>query len=257
MLLAGLALSTVAMLQIGYAKSIASLVFNDVGAREVATRVLAISAIFAIDFSINAGECARDSTQDAARGWRSHKWRSIVMALDRSLLLDLVPSQHQPLANVWAARLAGAGSILGFFIGQINLSTYPPFSWLPGTSTVGLDESAKAVLDETEVQVKCVVLLVVFMLVWTHIVTIFAAKETPLAPSTSSSPSKRSKGIAIVISPLRQTWTEAVETAKMLPRPAWEIFRVQFFAWIAWFPVRESPLSVLRYRFRRAERLCF
>ncbi|PWN94430.1 MFS general substrate transporter [Acaromyces ingoldii] len=214
MLLAGLALSTVAMLQIGYAKSIASLVFNDVGTREVATRVLAISAIFAIDFSINA-----------------------VMALDRSLLLDLVPSQHQPLANVWAARLAGAGSILGFFIGQINLSTYPPFSWFPGTSTVGLDESAKAILDETEVQVKCVVLLVVFMLVWTHIVTIFAAKETPLAPSTSSSSSKRSKGIAIIISPLRQTWTEAVETAKMLPRPAWEIFRVQFFAWIAWFPV--------------------
>lgn len=56
MLLAGLALSTLAMLQIGYAKSLANLIFSDVGTQEVATRVLAISAIFAIDFSINAGE---------------------------------------------------------------------------------------------------------------------------------------------------------------------------------------------------------
>ena len=38
------------------------------------------------------------------------------MSVDRALLVDTIPSSEQPLGNAWAARMAGVGSILGFFM---------------------------------------------------------------------------------------------------------------------------------------------
>jgi solute carrier family 45, member 1/2/4 len=57
------------------------------------TVVLAVFSIYFIDFSINA-----------------------VMATDRALLVDILPASDQELGNAWAGRLAGVGSIAGFFV---------------------------------------------------------------------------------------------------------------------------------------------
>ena len=57
------------------------------------TIVFAVIALYGIDFSVNA-----------------------VMAVDRALIVDIVPLESQPAANAWAARMMGLGSVIGFFM---------------------------------------------------------------------------------------------------------------------------------------------
>lgn len=57
------------------------------------TVALAVFSIFFIDFSINA-----------------------VQASDRALLVDVLPTEDQPLGNAWAAGMFGIGSVLTFFL---------------------------------------------------------------------------------------------------------------------------------------------
>ena len=38
-----------------------------------------------------------------------------VMAVDRALLVDSLPSPGQPQGNAWAARMTAVGAIVGFF----------------------------------------------------------------------------------------------------------------------------------------------
>ena len=40
----------------------------------------------------------------------------VVMAVDRALLVDTIPSSEQALGNAWAARMSGVGSVIGFFV---------------------------------------------------------------------------------------------------------------------------------------------
>ncbi|CAE6467013.1 unnamed protein product [Rhizoctonia solani] len=69
---------------------------------------IAVYAIFCIDFSINA-----------------------VQAVDRALLVDVLPPSQQAAGNAWAGRMFGLGSVAGFFIGGINLPNV--FPWLGRT----------------------------------------------------------------------------------------------------------------------------
>jgi solute carrier family 45 protein 1/2/4 len=57
------------------------------------TIILAVIAVYLMDFAINAA-----------------------MAVDRALLVDMLPSSKQALANAWAARMSGIGSVVGFFV---------------------------------------------------------------------------------------------------------------------------------------------
>lgn len=45
----------------------------------------------------------------SADGW-------VVQAVDRALLVDTLPSSSQPAGNAWAARMLGAGSVVGFYV---------------------------------------------------------------------------------------------------------------------------------------------
>jgi solute carrier family 45 protein 1/2/4 len=57
------------------------------------TIILAIIAVYLMDFAINAA-----------------------MAVDRALLVDMLPLSKQASANAWAARMGGIGSMAGFFV---------------------------------------------------------------------------------------------------------------------------------------------
>jgi solute carrier family 45, member 1/2/4 len=57
------------------------------------TIILAIIAVYLMDFAINAA-----------------------MAVDRALLVDMLPPSKQALASAWAARMGGIGSVVGFFV---------------------------------------------------------------------------------------------------------------------------------------------
>ncbi|KAJ7604819.1 MFS general substrate transporter [Mycena polygramma] len=93
------------MLLLGYTRAIAGVVFENGGhAHGVLTVILAVLAIFLIDFSINA-----------------------VQAVDRALLVDTLPPAQQAAGNACAALMLGVGSVVGFFVGNLPLVTLLPF----------------------------------------------------------------------------------------------------------------------------------
>jgi solute carrier family 45 protein 1/2/4 len=73
---------------------------------------LAVLAIYFIDFAINAGMLMRlnDFTSRLAECCDS------VMAIDRALLVDSLPSPQQTQGNAWAARMGITGALFGFFV---------------------------------------------------------------------------------------------------------------------------------------------
>ncbi|KAJ7179781.1 MFS general substrate transporter [Mycena filopes] len=104
-ILLGCLLCVVGMLLLGYTKGVAAWIFERGGhAHNVLTVILAILAIFVIDFSINA-----------------------VQAVDRALLVDTLPPAQQAAGNACAALMLGFGSVVGFFVGNLPLRTLLPF----------------------------------------------------------------------------------------------------------------------------------
>ncbi|OAX38849.1 MFS general substrate transporter [Rhizopogon vinicolor AM-OR11-026] len=172
-----------ATLLFGYARSVATL-FTSSGSssNNSLTIWLAILSIYCIDFSINA-----------------------VQALDRALLVDTLPTSEQPSGNAWAARMLATGSVLGFFIGELDLPRWLPF--------LG------------RVQLEVLVVLASLLFISTHILTSLCVKERILVATDSGS-----KGLKKEI---RNIW----DTLTRLPRVIRQICYIQFFAWIAWFPV--------------------
>ena len=40
----------------------------------------------------------------------------VVMAVDRALIVDTIPSSEQASGNAWAGRMLGIGGVVGFFV---------------------------------------------------------------------------------------------------------------------------------------------
>lgn len=87
-MLAGVAVCIFAMMLLGWAKEIGS-VLNSSGF----AIFLAVWAIYLIDFSINAA-----------------------MSTDRALVVDTLPPSQQEEGSAWAGRMFGFGSVAGFFV---------------------------------------------------------------------------------------------------------------------------------------------
>lgn len=195
------------MLLLGFARPLAGLFSSTDSTQTSLTIGIVVFSVFAIDFSVNA-----------------------VNALDRTLILDLVHSKQQSLANVWSARLSGMGSILGFFIGQVDLTKRAPFTWFPGMFV-------SSQLDSSEAQLRCVCVLVVILLLLTHAITMLVAKESPALPDPSLHLQARQTNWQLFISSLIEVWTGLITAAKGLSQPLLEVFRIQFFLSTAWYPV--------------------
>ncbi|KAJ3761600.1 hypothetical protein EV360DRAFT_37460 [Lentinula raphanica] len=149
---------------------------------------LAVISVYLIDFSVNA-----------------------VMAVDRALLVDILPSTLQPSGNAWAARMGGLGSVVGYFAGNLDLPSLLP------------------IFGHTELQILSVI--VSFILFGSHIVMASSVSERVLLKSDSSGAG----------GPLAKSFTTQVramfENMWLLPRVIRQIFLIQFFAWISWFPI--------------------
>ncbi|KAI8980631.1 MFS general substrate transporter [Trametes punicea] len=179
----GCILCTAAMLLLGFTRPFASLFLPSPSiANDILTIWLAILALFTIDFSINA-----------------------VQAVDRALIVDTLPSSDQADANAWAARMLGVGSVAGYFIGNVDMTTVFPF------------------LGDTELEVLAVVGS--FLLLVTHGITASCTKEKVVVAT---------KGLKKSFSKeLRDIW----DNARTLPPVIRQICMIQFFSWIGWFPV--------------------
>ncbi|KAF8585650.1 MFS general substrate transporter [Ramaria rubella] len=170
-----------AMYLFGFTREFASLVTTK-GSAAVG---LAIWSIYCIDFSINA-----------------------VQAMDRALLVDILPVSEQERGNAWAGRMFGVGSVFGFFVGNVDLTLSLPF------------------LGGTQLEILCVITSC--LLVLSHFVTIFNVKERVLRKSTDGTDAKFGLWKTI-----EDIWGNFFE----LPRSIKQICLIQLFAWIGWFPV--------------------
>ncbi|KAL5639507.1 hypothetical protein ACGC1H_006221 [Rhizoctonia solani] len=153
------------------------------GAKSI-TVGIAIYAIFCIDFSINA-----------------------VQAVDRALLVDILPPSQQAAGNAWAGRMFGLGSVAGFFIGGIHLPNV--FPWL----------------GRTQLEVLTVVSSVLLLAL--HGVTAVSVEEKVLVIDGGASDGN------VLVRIFKDIWDNILT----LPRTIRSICMVQFFSWIAWFPV--------------------
>ncbi|KAJ7604826.1 major facilitator superfamily domain-containing protein [Mycena polygramma] len=183
-MLAGCLICSASMLLLGYTREIAAVFTGKENASNNALTIwLAVVAIYLVDFSINA-----------------------VQAVDRALLVDVLPPALQASGNAWAALMLGLGSMTGFFVGILDLPALLPF------------------LGTSELQVLSV--LVVLLLLAGHLATAVLVKETVVVRKLDHQrPSFRAEMLEI--------WA----TMWRLPWVIRQICLVQFFAWLGWFPV--------------------
>lgn len=179
----GGAITVLAMLLLGFTRDFASIfTTRNSAANDALTVWLAVFSIYCIDFAINA-----------------------VQAVDRALLVDTLPTSEQAEGNAWAAQMLGIGSVVGFFIGNIDLPYW--FAWIGDT------------------QLEVLSVIACFLLIFSHAITIVGVKEKVLL-STGA----KGKGF-------KQELKEIYQNIRTLPPTIRQICMIQFFAWIGWFPV--------------------
>ncbi|KIK58055.1 hypothetical protein GYMLUDRAFT_705185 [Collybiopsis luxurians FD-317 M1] len=183
-MIVGTILCVFAIMLLGWTKEVAGIFTSRLGF----TLWLAVLSVFLIDFSVNA-----------------------VMAVDRALLVDILPSTLQPAGNAWAARMGVFGNVVGYFAGNLDLPSILP------------------IFGHTELQILSVVTSLI--LLGSHTVMAASVQERVLLKSTASGAG----------GPLAKSFTAEVkamfENMWSLPRVIRQIFLIQFFAWIAWFPI--------------------
>ncbi|KAJ9161954.1 Sucrose transporter [Coniochaeta hoffmannii] len=86
------------LLCLGFTKEIVSFFIADKQSAKVPTIALAVLALYATDFAINA-----------------------VMSCSRSLVVDTLPAQKQQAGAAWASRMSSVGHITGYGMGAIDL----------------------------------------------------------------------------------------------------------------------------------------
>ncbi|KAJ3994904.1 hypothetical protein F5050DRAFT_1695310 [Lentinula boryana] len=200
----GTVLCVFAMALLGWTKEVAGVFSSKVCVG--LTLWLAVISVYLIDFSVNAGRilCSLFLLTTCSSS-------SAVMAVDRALLVDVLPSTLQPSGNAWAARMAGFGSVVGYFAGNLDLPSLLP------------------IFGHTELQILSVVVSII--LLGSHIIMASSVSERVLIKNDSTGAG----------GPLAKSFTTQVramfENMWSLPRVIRQIFLIQFFAWISWFPI--------------------
>ncbi|KAJ2844190.1 hypothetical protein GGI22_006961, partial [Coemansia erecta] len=127
-----------------------------------------------------------------------------VQASLRALIVDTLPTSRQNEGTAWASRMIGVGNVLGYLMGFLELPRLLPF------------------LGTTHMQVLTMLASMVLSLCVS--VTCYSIKEVPI----SGSPANSSEGFKM--------FSSLISSLRSLPDIVKQIFGVQFFAWIGWFP---------------------
>lgn len=125
-------------------------------------------------------------------------------AAHRALMLDMLGSGEQERVNAWATRFGSLGSVLGYFVGEMQ--------W-------GGVRDQLVVLTATAA----------VLLVATHMSLFVLLREARWAPVLRAPASFPEKAASLFV--------HLFQTGKALPPPVWDLFKIQFCCWLAWFPV--------------------
>ncbi|RHZ75896.1 hypothetical protein Glove_208g179 [Diversispora epigaea] len=179
-LIAGSLMVINAFILIGWTKEIVGFIFDS---SESASKLMAVFAFYNLDFAINA-----------------------VMAAARAIIVDCLPPSQQEEGTAWAGKMVGIGSVIGYFMGYINLMPIFPF----------MGDQLKALCVFASISL----LLSDALLCW-------AVSEQVYSDEIS----------------VKTAWDSTIETFHSifkaifnLPKPVQYICNVQFFAWMGWFP---------------------
>lgn len=193
-ILAGGLAVVLSLLLFGFPAALASLVTpQDSALRKGLTLLLAIISIWTLDASIN-----------------------VVQAMDRALLVDVVPQDQQEQVNAWASRLQSVGSIVGYLIGGADL-----------VKSFGFIASS---------QIKLITLFSIFAFVATHAVTCWAVSERVLITSPADDPDYDPSSQPS-FKAVRDTVNTITRAFRNLSPGIWHIFKIQFFSWFGLFSI--------------------
>ncbi|EED18235.1 sucrose transporter, putative [Talaromyces stipitatus ATCC 10500] len=151
---------------------------------KVTTLVFATIMMFCLDFAINT-----------------------VQAGIRAFIVDCAPAHQQEPANAWASRLTGAGNIIGYILGYMDLPKVFP------------------IFGNTQFKILC--LIASFSLGITLLISCLTIKERD--PRVDGPPPPVGMGL---ISFFKGVW----KSIRNLPPQIRKVCEVQLAAWIAWFP---------------------
>ncbi|WFD34432.1 hypothetical protein MCUN1_001273 [Malassezia cuniculi] len=126
---------------------------------------------------------------------------NMMAAAHRALAADILPADEQDSVNAWGTRLGGLGSVLGYVLGRLDLHT----------ALHGDQLGVLAIAAGIGVVVTHAPLLLV--------------RESRLVHRSSMSPT------------LFGVMRSLLDTLHELPKSITDLFAIQFFAWLAWFPV--------------------
>ncbi|CAG8571130.1 14429_t:CDS:2 [Ambispora leptoticha] len=171
---------------IGWTIEIVTAIFGKNSFSVALTVWVAVISIYMLDFAINA-----------------------VQACVRALIVDSLPPSQQEAGTAWAGRMSGIGSVVGYFMGFVDLVAIFPF------------------FGDTQLKVMCV--LASLILIACNIITWYSVDEVVYH-------SKKSQHVKNVFVSTFETLASIVRSIRYLPTPAQRICNVLLFAWIGWFP---------------------
>ncbi|POG78809.1 major facilitator superfamily domain-containing protein [Rhizophagus irregularis DAOM 181602=DAOM 197198] len=185
-LLAGSLAVVCAFMFIGWSKEIIGIFFSkESSMMTLLTQCLAVVSFYVLDFAINC-----------------------VQASCRVLIVDILPPSQQEEGTAWAGRMVGIGSVLGYFMGFVNLVEVFPF------------------LGKTQLQVLCVIASILLLV--SDALTCWAVTEQIYTGSSNKSTS--------ALTAAYETLASIIKSIRTLPKYIQQICNVQLFAWIGWFP---------------------
>ncbi|KAG7824788.1 hypothetical protein KL909_002010 [Ogataea angusta] len=153
---------------------------------------------------------------------------AVIQASCRALIVDVVPSAQQQIANAWAARMIGAFNIVGFWIGTWDLAAL--FPWLGGS------------------QFKVLSWLVATIMLVLTAFSCWAIKERSPRYDLAirmerKKQEKRLKDMGIdeenatVLTVVKSFFWQVLRSIARLPRQVKIVCYAEFFAWIGYFPM--------------------
>ncbi|KDE07787.1 hypothetical protein MVLG_01886 [Microbotryum lychnidis-dioicae p1A1 Lamole] len=193
-IIAGCAVSSLGVVLLGWSGQVAGwFTTHESAIQSHLTIALAVLSIYLIDFSIN-----------------------VVQAMDRALLVDVLPPNLQEAANAWASRMVGFGAVFGYWFGGLDL-----VYWSNGY------------LGDNQLKVICI--FTAFFLCGSHAITITCVQERVLISreTVDEATGEGSKKPVAMLKALQEIWT----TIKTLPRPIQEVVNIQFTLSLAWYPI--------------------
>ncbi|CAG8498279.1 9096_t:CDS:2 [Ambispora gerdemannii] len=171
---------------IGWTREIVFAIFGKSDFSIKLTIWVAVISIYVLDFAINT-----------------------VQACIRALIVDSLPPSQQEEGTAWAGKMGGIGSVVGYFMGFVDLIAIFPF------------------FGDTELKVLCV--LASLTLIACNVITWYSVKEMVYC-------SKKSQHVKNVFASTFETLASIIKSIRYLPAPAQQICNVLFFASIGWFP---------------------